>query len=436
MIKQAGVVRIALVLALVLASEVQAGKVAQIKNAITNSPLGAKFLNKAITLSAIALLSTTAITGKVLAQNSDISSDTQPFTAIGHNVTSLIPLYKAVRKLKLDVDESYKYSEVKELLETSKIDVNARDEEGNTSLHIMVHEGYVSVDLLKLLLDHGVDATLVDKSGKTAQAYVSYMHGGEPEAYIDKAFWTKAIYGINGKDADGNTPLDHAMEWTHYSGNMNLVRTLVVEGADISYSKTETVLEVGKDLLVEAATRKTKGDIASFLKEQHRHADMRNGEYLLKQAVEDGNIAVVEFLLDHGVILSPRPSWGTPPLFTAVEYSCWWGSLDMVSILLARGANGNDKFGDSIPYDSARRKTHLKYFRMITIPIGAATNSLLLLAAVGAEGKDAEGRTPMYWAKLSGSETIQKIVASEIGITKLFDRNMRQRIHQELREAM
>ena len=64
-----------------------------------------------------------------------------------------------------------------------------------------------------------------------------------------------------------------------------------------------------------------------------------------------------------------------------------------------------------------------------------ANAALLLYATVGAEGEDAQGRTPEYWAKKSGNETIQKIVAGEMGITQLFDRETRRRVSKELLET-
>lgn len=403
-IKAMIVVSITIMLAFAANTEVQAGKVAQIKTAIARSPLGTKALSKAATWSAIVLFSTTAITGKALAQDRDVPSPTQQTiqTQLSEDQNS-IPLYEVVREL----DQGYfYYNEIKKFLKTGEVDVNARDEEGNTGLHVMVQNGYVDVMLLELLLDHGVDATIVNNAGETAQAYVSDMIvdrlDEDPEAHTDLALWTKLTYGINGKDKEGKTALDYALDFANYTGDIRLVRLLLKEGARISST--------------------------SFLKKTtHKHLSMRRGEYLLEIAVKNRNVEVAEFLLNHGVIPN---SYGDlrPHLFFTTRMG-GKKAFTMVSILLARGADGNYRDNDrDTPYDYFIRNT--KRSR-----INAATRALLLLAKVGAEGKDAKGRTPMHWAELSGSETLQKIITSELGITKLFNREMRQQIIGEVKRA-
>ena len=139
----------------------------------------------------------------------------------------------------------------------------------------------------------------------------------------------------------------------------------------------------------------------------------------------------MEILLTHGADPNVPDQWKMTPLHRAAHRSEGY-AFEMVSMLLARGAQANVKDIDGkTPYDNV----FTSRYTIHKPALEAATAALLLYATVGAEGKDAQGRTPEYWAKLSGNETIQKIVAGEIEITQLFDRTTRQRVSKELREA-
>ena len=482
--------------------------VTKLKDVVVRSPLGAKALNKAVTWGAIALFPISAFTGNVLAKNSDMLHPAEQVVqaqspkTTEDNVSFRLPLYDAVKKLD--------YEQLKELLEAGEVDVNARDEEGNTALHIVAKEHFYNFrgnSLLNLVLAYGVDATIVNDAGKTALSYIEEEAEavGEPEYAIVLAHWVKAMYGINGKDKDGTTPLGHALSWAAYLRDIELARQLVAEGADVRIPEYDgfldiynvldaaAVLVMDRDAFLSLAEEQ-EGGIAGVVKEQ--------GKLLLKMAAEWGNGVVIDVLLDHGVnpsvgmfnasyvhgdggslvvsdndpndeILSlllsrgadvnvrhehghaplniaaeggkPRTveillthsadpnvpdKWDMTPLHRAASRSVWY-SFEMVSMLLARGAEANVKDDEGkTPYDNALRR--YRNAHTDSKPLATATNALLLQAMVGVEGKDAQGRTPAYWAKLSGSKTVQKIIASEIEITQLFDQETRQRVKQEL----
>ena len=486
------VVSIALILSLVLASSSEA-----------RSSLGRKLSTGIVTLGVLALPFTPALTGKVLAQNSEVNTPAQVVQAQSQ-ADARIPLYEAV---KIEGYEWNNYKEVAALLEAGKIDINARDAEGNTGLHILVKESIVDLETLQLLLAHGLDAKIKDNKGRTAQSYVRDMHGGEPEAAIELSAWTEAIYGINGKDQDGYTALSYALDWASYLNDIELARYLVAVGADVhlvDYTYHDdlgisdaldaaAVLVAERDAFIKVAKEKAKGGLISVARQR--------GEGLLKLAVRWGNIVVAEALIDHGVnpsvglfnasyvhgdggtvivsdndpdnnVLSfllkrgadvnfkhenghtainlateggkPRTveillthgadpnvpdKWKMTPLHRASKRSEGY-AFEMVSMLLARGAKANVKDIDGkTPYDNLPPYS-------VRPAREAATAALLLYAMVGTEGKDIEGRTPEYWAKKSGSETIQKIVAGEIEIIQLFDRKIRQHVLKELREPV
>lgn len=503
---------VSIVLALALAGnpEVRAsGTIAKFKDVVVRSPLGAKAFNKAATWGAIALFSTSAFAGNVLAKNSDVLHpaeqviQAQSPKATEEHFSSRIPLYEAVKKLD--------YEQLEELLETGEVDVNARDEDGNTVLHIITkehpHNFRGNNSLLNLVLAHGADPTIRNDAGKTPLSYIEEEAEavGEPEYAIVLAHWVKATYGINGKDGNGLTPLAHALSWAAYLRDIELARQLVAEGADVRITDyfgsldiynaldAAAVLVMDRDAFLLLAAEQ-EGGIADVVKGR--------GEHLLRMAAEWGNGVVVDVLLDHGVdpsvgmfdaayvhgdggtvivsdndpndeILStlisrgadvnvrhehghaplnvaaeggkPRTveillthgadpnvpdRWGMTPLHRAAIRSVWY-SFEMVSMLLAQGAEANVKDDEGkTPYDNALRRYRNAHTG--SKPLAAATNALLLQAMVGVEGKDAQSRTPTYWAELSDNETIQKIIAGEIEITQLFAQETRQRVKQEL----
>lgn len=153
-----------------------------------------------------------------------------------------------------------------------------------------------------------------------------------------------------------------------------------------------------------------------------------NGYAAINVATEGGKPRTVEILLTHGADPNVPDQWKMTPLHRATKRSSRY-AFEMVSMLLARGAKANVKdIDEKTPYDNGLSLPRHHGFR-------DATAALLLYAMVGAEGKDAQGRTAEHWAKLSGSETMQKIVAGEIEIAQLSERAIRQSVSKELREA-
>ena len=489
------VVSITLILSLVLASSSEA-----------RSSLGRKLSTGIVTLGMLALPFTPALTGKVLAQNGEVSTPAQVVQA-QPQVDARIPLYEAVQ---IEDYKWHNYKEVKALLEAGKIDINARDAEGNTGLHVLVKESIVDLETLVFLLEHGLDAKIQDNEGRTAKQYVNDMHGGEPEAAMEEAAWTKEIYGINGKDQDGYTALSYALDWASYLNDIELARYLVAVGADVhlvDYTYHDdlgifdavdagAVLVGERDAFIKVAEEKAgKGGIVSVVKERgedllklatrwgnvvvaevlldqgvnpsvglfdasyvhgdggtlivsnndpddsiltfllKRGADVNfkheNGHAAINLAAEGGKPSTVEILLTHGADPNVPDKWKMTPLHRAAHRNEGY-AFEMASMLLARGAKANVKDIDgNTPYDNV----FTSIYTIHKPTLKDATAALLLYAMVGTEGKDAQGRTPEYWAKKSGSATIQKIVAGEIEITQLSDSETRQRVTKELLET-
>lgn len=128
------------------------------------------------------------------------------------------------------------------------------------------------------------------------------------------------------------------------------------------------------------------------------------------------------YMLEHGALPNTVNKYGRTALHIAAMEEVSY--FEKINLLLAHGAFPDvvDREGftaydyivkeyDSIvkEYGPAAQTGWARRFRQLA----AASAAVLLKATVGAEGKDAAGRTPMTWAKLSGSELVQEFVAGE-----------------------
>ena len=194
--------------------------------------------------------------------------------------------------------EEYDYEQLKELLELGKVDVNAKDKDGNTALHHLCLKGY-STEELKILLLHGADPSIENNEGWSP--YEHFHEWDQPERNEPLALFAKAMHGINGVDKYGHTPLYYAMSLGNYRGEIWLARELVSEGADVRSLKDS---DYKYETLENAAMLVTVKEVFLSLAEEVGGIDRvvrEAGDSLLKEAVSYGNNPIAEVLLDHGV---------------------------------------------------------------------------------------------------------------------------------------
>ena len=98
------------------------------------------------------------------------------------------------------------------------------------------------------------------------------------------------------------------------------------------------------------------------------------------------------------------------PLHYALRHGFYWGRrISIVELLLEHGASANIKGNDGLtPYDYVVNKYEGSRWESDRTRAAAAA-AILLINMVGAEGKDKEGRAPVYWARLLGYETVQEL---------------------------
>ena len=440
----------------------------QIKQAMTHSSWGTRLLNKAATWSVIALLSTTTVIGNVAAQ--DITVTRGGERQYNDNKTwrdrflPRTPLHEAIKQLDYNSPAAIDYSGIEEILATGEANVNAKDAEGgNTALHLVAKDlfyldNYENFKLTKLILAHKADPNLRNYERKTPLAYVFESHF----CCVDrKTVEMPRLLVSAGADL-------HEVDYSTYAADGLAIHN-ALEAATVLVMDRYTYLSL---------LEKEAGGLAQVVQEQ--------GEHLLKLAAEWGNATVVEALLDHGVdadagmfgmalsqqrelprqmvmgilisrganINSKDGKQGGTPLHLAVEE----GHDRGVELLLERRANPDlaDKHGQTALHRAAARKGGFTSFTLVSTLLAhaakanvtdnaghtpydyavknyasvstinktaaAANAALLLYAQMGANGKDSQDRTAAYWAKLSGSKVVQRIVAGEVELAQLSDK--------------
>lgn len=205
----------------------------------------------------------------------------------------------------------------------SGIDVNVRDENGNTPLTIAIQNG--SFEIVKLLLRQGADIKmpgsnhhsylcLAFNKGETSIIRLLLEHGANIKciSFCYKPFILGAIWGKDEK----------------------IIETLFKFGADVQAMDFNN----GKTLLHRAAFEASEKIVQLLLK---FGADVNALDFdknsPLMSAVMSGNEKVVEILFDHGAKVL---NWSTLNRLdrTALHQAAWQGNVKMVELLLNRGA--------------------------------------------------------------------------------------------------
>ena len=227
-------------------------------------------------------------------------------------------------------------------------DVNSQHfDDALTPLHISSRKGHV--DITRILVEHGANATAQDQRGLTP------LHWASGNSHLDIAR-TLVEHGANAaaQDQRGWTPL----HWASGGGHLDIARFLVEHGANAA----------AQDQRGSTPLHWASGgghlDIARFLVEHGANAAAHDqeGSTPLHLASRDGHLDTVRFLVELGANAAAQDQDGSTPLHLASRE----GHLDIARFLVEHGANSaaQDQRG-STPLHLASRDGHLVIARFL-----------------------------------------------------------------------
>ena len=209
----------------------------------------------------------------------------------------------------------YGHREIIELLLAKGADVNAKDENRLTPLHYAAYGDHK--EIVELLIAKGADVNAKKKNGKTpldmasgATADLLRTHGGHSGSIHVSArdgdlAGVQALLDIgadvNAKDEEGWTPL-------HYSarnGHEEIVELLISGGADVNVKDESEETAVGENV-----------ETAAII---CHHTGHSHGGKTIHVPARDGDLAVVQYLLDAGADVNAKDEHG----WTALHYAAF-----------------------------------------------------------------------------------------------------------------
>jgi len=246
---------------------------------------------------------------------------------------------------------------VHQLLRAENVDPDCRNKINSTPLIEAAAKGYISI--VRLLLEEGCDVNAQNIFGNSPLSLaVEYGHDLAAEEILKRQ-----ELNVNPKQWDGNYCGRTPLHWAVVKGYENMVRLLLVRGADINARD-----KASQTPLIEAAAIGHLS-IVRLLLEEGCDINVQNifGNSPLSLATEYGHdLVVVELLKHQKIYLNPK-QWdskycGRTPLHWAAEK----GYGKIVQLLLGRGADINARGKTSrTPLTEAAAKGHTDVVQLL-----------------------------------------------------------------------
>ena len=336
------------------------------------------------------------------------------------------------KALHIAAHEGYRHCEVvKEILKYDK-DIDSKDGDGNTPLHIASEFGYAKI--AKVLLEHGANAKILtedkekalniatntgylevvkeilkydqevdfkDESGKTPlhiaseKGYLEIVkelldHGAKADIHVgDKP------EGCNGVNCDMDCyPEGNTLYLAAHEGHIEIVKLLLTHGASLSKKCAPNVL----DLVCQIGN-------LEILKELIKSGANINEPALLHMAVSRGKLELIKELLRQGADVNHENSYFGTPINVAAQK----GNLPIVKELLNHGANPFHQLDEDC--DSEHRIEDTPFFAALYKEHESIIDEMLLHGEIDSI-VDENGYTKLHHASLMGnSRAVSKLLA-------------------------
>ena len=258
---------------------------------------------------------------------------------------------------------------------------------GETMLMLAARDGHT--DVVKFLIDNGVDLNHKDSVGWTALMFAATWERMEiVKLLID-----------NGADLNITNYGKTALMYAAWNGSTEVVKTLIEIGANINIQNDN-----GDTALILAA-RRGLTEIVKILVENGADMNIKDkyGWTALMHAAWNGSTEVVKFLIDNGADLNHKNNGG----WTALMYASRYGYTEVVKLFIDNGADMN-------------HKSNVGGTALICAAREGRTEVVKLLIDNGADMniKDVDGWTALMYASSYGhTEIINILRAAQSGGT-------------------
>jgi ankyrin repeat protein len=207
---------------------------------------------------------------------------------------------------------------IETLIHDPKLDVNAKNEKGETALYVAAWKG--NVEVAKLLLDRGVEINGRSNNGNTALIHAICVRRTEITRLLIER---RAEVNVRGNN--GNTALMCAARFE----SEEIVTLLIDRGA-----KVNTRSNLGYTALM-CAVQHDRSEIVKLLIERGEEVNAKNieGETALHEAAYTGNVEIARLLIEEGVEVNAKDKKG----YTALMYAKQHAKVNFVKLLTAIG---------------------------------------------------------------------------------------------------
>ena len=296
------------------------------------------------------------------------------------------------------------------------LDVNARAEDGNTALHIvLLRKAHPKIiEMVKLLVEFGADINAKNNKLETPLHFAAAFNHEEIVRLL-----IELECEANCEDSLTKSPLHCAIKWS----NSKVIEMLLQYGFAVNQKccrEETTPLHVAVDYGFEFLGSESV-HIPQLLLQHGADREAKNalGETPLASAVEinEGNFSLVRFFLLEGSSPDAKNKFGTTPLMKAVRNAVGRRCTKIVEVLLEHGSSVNtiDQYG--------RSPLHF-------IPSCADVEICQLLLDYGPDVNlsDDNGETPLHVAASGNPEIVQRLLQQGAHVGSL-DRDNRCPLH-------